>query len=309
MSPIDPGETGQPHCREGRRGSLAPPFKTIAWNGISLAVPGAWDLGTLGENHLLFGENREPRLEITWTEGPARGSFENQMNRFISRVQKRLGITVSPLSIPFGSVTPDSPVSVAGFFWKSASSRGRGGLVRCKGCKRIAMLRFFDRCESLSDTLMETVVGSYKDTCPGKSCSWQVFGLDLLTPGGFSLYRYSFRPGAFSMAFKAPGQEMTVYSWGPAAFLLLDSGLAGFAGQRINLPDKTPWATEEGGRPCLVWEWQRFPWSFGFLNPHERFRICHDQTLNRLIGFKRVFNHRGGRKPMEGSIICHDITG
>lgn len=309
MSPIDPGEAEQPQCLAEQRPWLASPLKTIAWNGISLEVPGAWDLGTLGENYLLFGENREPRLEITWTEGPARGSFENQMNRFISRVQKRLGITVSPLPIPFSSVTPDSPVFAAGFSWRSTSSRGRGGLVRCKGCKRIAMLRFFDPCDSLSHALMETVVGSYKDTCPGKSCSWQLFGLDLLTPGGGMLDRYSFRPGAFSMAFKAPGQEMTVYSWGPALFLLQNSGLDGFARQRINLPDKTPLATEEGAGPCLVWEWQRFPWSFGFLNPHERFKICHDQTLNRIIGLKRVFNNRRGRKTMEGSIICHDITG
>ncbi len=286
---------------------MASPFKTIAWNGISLEVPGAWDLGAMGLNHLLFGENREPRLEITWTEGPARGSFENQMKRFTSRVQKRLGITVSPLLVPFSPVKPDDPITVAGFSWKSASSWGRGGLVRCKRCQRISMLRFFDRCDPLSDSLVESIVGSYEDNCSRESCSWQLFGLNLSTPDGFRISRYSFRPGAFSMAFKAPGQGMTVYSWGPASFLLLTSGLAGFARQRIDLPDKTPLAEEEGGGPSLVWEWQRFPWSFGFLQSYERFRICHDRTINRIIGLKLVSNSREGRKKMEGSIIYHDI--
>ncbi len=307
MSPIKDGETDQGKCREERRPSQASQFKTIAWNGISLAVPEEWDLGAMGLNHLLFGENREPSLEVTWTEGSARGSLEKQMKRFTSRVRKRLGITVSPLRIPFSPVNPGSPVTVAGFSWKTATCWGRGGLVLCNRCRRISMLRFFDRWHPLSDSLVSTIVGSYEDGCGKEGCSWQLFGLGLSTPGGFRLGRYSFRPGAFSMAFKGRGQGMTVYSWGPASFLLLKGGLAEFARQRIDLPDKAPLQGEGETGSSLVWEWQRFPWNFGLLQSYERFRICHDRTINRILGLKLVSNSREGRKKMEGSIIYHDI--
>ena len=307
MCPIDDGATDQAKWREEGRPWPASPFKTIAWNGISLAVPEEWDLGAMGLNHLLFGENREPTLEVTWTEASARGSLEKQMKRFTSRVRKRLGITVSPLGIPFNPAKNGSPVTVAGFSWKSASSHGRGGLVLCHRCRRIAMLRFFDRCQSLSESLVSTIVGSYEDGCGKDGCSWQLFGLILSTPGGFRLDRYSFQPGAFSMAFRGRGQGMTVYSWGPASFLLLKGGLAEFARQRIDLPDKAPLPGEGENGASLVWEWQRFPWNFGFLQSYERFRIWHDRTINRILGLKLVSNSREGRKKMEGSIIYHDI--
>jgi hypothetical protein len=307
MSPIKYGATDKAKCREEGWRSPASSFKTIAWNGISLAVPEAWDLGAMGMNHLLFGENREPILEVTWTEGSARGSLEKQMKRFTSRVRKRLGITVFPLGIPFHPAKNGSPVTVAGFSWKSASSHGRGGLVLCHRCRRISMLRFFDRCQPLSESLVLTIVGSYEDGCDKDGCSWQLFGLTLSTPDGFRLDRYSFQPGAFSMAFRGRGQAMTVYSWGPASFLLLKGGLAEFARQRVDLPDKAFLPEEGATGASLVWEWQRFPWNFGFLQSYERFRICHDRPINRILGLQLASNSRDGLKKMEGSIVYHDI--
>ncbi|MCP4115890.1 MAG: hypothetical protein GY737_10880 [Desulfobacteraceae bacterium] len=288
---------------------MAALFKTIAWNGISLEVPGEWDLGAMGRNHLLFGENREPRLEVTWTEVLVWGSLEKQMKRFTVRVRKRLGITVSPLPVLFNQVNPDAPVTLAGFSWKSAASRGRGGLVLCHRCRRIVMFRFFDHYENLSDSLMKTIVGSYEDGCFRDRCSWQLFGLNLSTPDGFRLCRYSFRPGAFFMEFKAQGQGMTVYSWGPASFLLQGGGLEGFARQRADLPDKIPVSGEGETGPFLVWEWQRFPWAFGLLQSYQGFRIWHHRTKNRILGLKCLSNSKEGRKQMEGAIIFHDTKG
>ncbi len=276
--------------------------KNIAWNGISLDLPMAWDFVNLGYDHLLMGENNEPVFEISWTRKPLRGSLETQMERFSSRVQKRLGITVHPLSAPLTWAKSDLKMTIAGFSWESVSSRGKGLLISCNSCQRISMLRFFAHSKTITDSLMESVVRSYHDSCGRKGIDWKLFGLNLSTPEGFRLLNYSFRPGSFMMAFKAKGQGLTVYSWGPASFLLLKDELEDFARKRVSLPDLMPMSEECNGGDSLVWEWRGFPWPLGFWQRNERFRIFHDKGIDRIIGLKSISNTRDGWKIMEGSI-------
>jgi len=274
-----------------------------------------WNFATLGHDHLLMGVNNDPVLEITWTRKPFQGSLETQMERFSSSVEKRLGIKVSPFSIHLNSVKPDSKMTLAGFSWESVSSRGKGFLIRCSQCQQISMLRFFASSKTMTDSLMELVVLSYDDSCGEKGIHWKLFGLNLSTPEGFSLITYSFRPGSFMMDFKARGERLTVYSWGPASFLLLKYGaqkdgsgkdglekerLEKFARKRLVIPHAMPLSGECSQGSFLVWEWRRFPWFFGFIQRHERLRIILNRKENRIIGLKHVSRSRDEWKIMEG---------
>jgi len=259
-----------------------------------------WSFATLGHDYLLMGKNNDPVLEITWTRKPFQGSLETQMERFSSSVEKRLGIKVSPFSIHLNSVKPDSKITMAGFSWESVSSRGKGFLIRCNQCQQISMLRFFTNAKTMTDSLMESVVLSYDDSCGGKGVDWKLFGLNLSTPEGFSLITYSFRPGSFMMEFKARGQRLIVYSWGPASFLLLREGLEKFVRKRLFLPDRIFLSGECREGSFLVWQWRRWPWLFGFMQRHERFRVIHNIKNNRILGFKYASSSRDGWKIMEG---------
>jgi len=277
---------------------LETPFKNIAWNGISLDVPMEWSFVTLDHDHLLMGENNDPVLEITWTMKPLGGSLETQMERFSLCLEKRFGMKVSSLVTPLNPVKSHLKMTMAPFAWESASSRGKGFLIRCSQCRRISMLRFFARDKTKSP--WDAIGLSYDDMCGGKGVDWNLFGLKLSTPEGFNLITYSFRPGSFMMEFKAQGQRLIVYSWGPASFLLLRDGLEEFARKRLFLPDKIPLAGECSEGSFLVWQWSRLPWPFGFMQRHERFKVIHNRKNNRILGFKYASRSRDGWKIIKG---------
>lgn len=312
---------------------MAGVFKKVAWNGICLEVPGDWNIVTLGHDHFLMGKNNDPVLEITWTRKPLPGGLDSQMERFSVSVQKRLGITVRPLELPFIPQTPipRTPdqtnclkMTMAGFFWESASSRGRGALLMCSQCRIIAMLRFFSPCKNLSDSLMERIVLSFDDQCDKKRIDWNLFGLDLSIPEEFTLLNHRFRPGSFMITFKARAERLTVYSWGPASFLLPDGGpgaepdtepcaefnagardrLKKFAQKRLTLPHTLPLFGQCDQGSFLIWEWPKPPWFLSFFKPYEVFRIVHNRKKNRILGVKFTSTSKSmdGWKIIEGLI-------
>ena len=264
-------------------------FKHIAWNGISMDVPMDWQVATLGVDHLSMEDNNGPALEITWAGKFQPGRLETLMTRFVQRAQQRFAMAVVPLALPLDRVTLDSGMDLAWFSWAASPSRGEGVLMGCSQCRRLFILRFFKGVENLSDGLMEKVVLSFKENCGKGPGHWELFGLELFTPEGFSLSNYSFRPGSFMMDFKARCQSLTAYSWGPAAFLLSTDNLEAVARKRVDLPDTVPRAGWCDHDPFLAWDWEGIAWPLGFLRQRQSFRIHHKRKINRIIGLKSSF--------------------
>ena len=90
--------------------------KKIAWNGICLKIPPAWEIDSLDADHMLIGEDGSPRTEIKWTEAPKQFTLEKYLKKFIFQSQKMLNIKIHELP------TPESFSHPAGhfeffFFW------------------------------------------------------------------------------------------------------------------------------------------------------------------------------------------------
>ncbi len=261
-------------------------LKQIAWNGICLDVPEKWQVATLDAGHLFLEDNNGPALEITWAGKFKPGCLDTLMTRFVQRAQQRFSMAVTPLDLPLDPAIHDAEMDLAWFSWAARPSRGKGVLMGCSQCRRLFILRFFAGAENLAEVLMQRVVLSFKEGCGKGPGRWKLFGLDLLTPEGFKLSNYSFRPGAFMLDFKARGQGLTAYSWGPAAFLLLTDSLEAVARKRVDLPDTAPRSGVHDHDPFLAWDWEGVPWPLGRLRQRQAFRVHHNQTNNRIIGLK-----------------------
>ncbi|WP_300464716.1 hypothetical protein [Desulfobacula sp.] len=265
--------------------------KTIAWNGIALNVPLTWEIDSLDTTHLLIGEDGSPKVEIKWTDSPSRFTLETYLKRFISQSQKRLTIKIHELPTPRSFSHPEKNFEFFFFSWTSTSSTGNGVLIFCSLCKRLTMIRFFSDSRIDPPSLPALILMSFTDHPPSDQTHWQVFDLKFSTPRSFELLEYSFKPGCYIINVKHKKTIQTIFSWGPASFLLTRTSLSEFASQR--LPQLKGLANTGVCIRGNYLEWSYRPARFKnaqilpFLSRYSLFtvfRICHDQKKNRILG-------------------------
>lgn len=267
------------------------PFKTIAWNKISLDVPECWQIDSLDAAHMMISRNGAAAVEIKWTDSPRQFNLAAYLKKFIVQSQKRLKIQITELAEPPLFSHPVSHFEFFFFSWTGTASNGTGVLVFCSVCKRLTLIRFFDHSSMVPPSVAGLVLASFADHSVTGQTRWQVFGLTFFCPSAFNLLEYSFKPGCYSIELKDKKTTLTVFSWGPARFLLSQASLAQFAVQQ--LPQLKGFAT--AGSCCrgnyLEWSFQkgrfknadRLPF-FSRFTVFRLFRICHDQTDNRILG-------------------------
>ncbi len=264
--------------------------KPIAWNNISIKVPLSWEIESLTKDHMIICEDHTPKLEIKWSEPKRKSSVEQFLKPFISQTQKNLGITIKESAQPQGFKEPDQNQDFLFFTWQGDSGNGNGCIVFCHRCGRLSLLRFFT--SSFKDpSVIQDTIASFKDHTDKSSAFWSVFGMQFFTPNGSKLIAYDFKPGALNLSFKQGRVTFTLYSWGPANFLLSDKRLDQFANERLKLGMPfTQSGTENRGDFCL-WEYQsgltpyirNIPLLSG-LSQYSLFRVTHDTDQNRILG-------------------------
>jgi len=184
--------------------------KKFAWNGVSLRLPMTWEIDSLDKDHVIIGEDTQPRMEIKWTDSPEKFTLERYLKNFIAQTQKKLKIKIYERSTPdsFKQTNPD--LEFFFFSWESASSFGRGSLIFCSHCKKFSLIRFFSKSKTF-DLLQESILLSYKDHSNDGHNYWQVFGLHFSTPHKFSMTDYNFKPGCYILNFESKKTKLTVH--------------------------------------------------------------------------------------------------
>lgn len=285
------------------------PSKTIAWNKISIKVPMAWEIDSLDKAHMLIGEEGSPELEIKWTDAPKKFTLEKYLKKFISKSQRILNIKIHELPSPGSFSHPEQHLDLFFFSWESSSSSGNGTLIFCNLCKRLTMIRFFRDTRISPGSPAHLILTSFKDH-PGELTFWHLFGLEFSTPAPFELLEYSFKPGAYILNFKYKKTKLTIFSWGPASFLLSKTDLPGFA--MIRLPQLKGFAKAGVCTRGNYLEWAYRQGRFKnaeilpFFNRYSLFtlfRICHDKQSNRILGVMIDSSKNFETKLIKGSII------
>ncbi len=284
--------------------------KTIAWNGISLQVPLTWEIDSLDAEHLLIGEDGATRIEIKWTEAPKRFTLEKYLKKFISQSQKKLKIGILEQPTPELFSHPVKEFEFFFFSWESASSKGQGTLIFCSLCKRLTLVRFFSGSEIGINSLSAMILTSFRDHPVAGRIQWQVFGLEFSCPESFNLMEYSFKPGCYIITLKHKRKILTIFSWGPALFLLSKTSLSEFASQRLP-------RLKGFGKTGVCARGNTIEWSYRhgrfknaeilpFLSRFSLFtvfRITHDQQSNRIFGIMVDSPDRFEHDLLKGSMI------
>ena len=265
--------------------------KSIAWNEIVLKVPSAWEIDSLDTTHILIGKDGTPKLEIKWTDSPKQFTLEKYLKRFIAQSQRTLNIKILELPAPESFLHPNNNFKFFFFSWESASSNGNGTLIFCSCCKKLTMIRFFSTSKISFNSLKDLILSSFCDHPTGNETDWQLFGLNFSTPQNFKLLEYSFKPGCYIINFKHKKTILTIFSWGPALFLLEEASLSEFATTR--LPKLQGFATTG---VCSLGNYLEWSYSHGlFKNAailplfnrykfYTLFRICNNTPDNRIFG-------------------------
>lgn len=287
-----------------------PLSKAVAWNGTAFKIPDAWEIDSLDPTHVMISENGSPRAEIKWTESSPSTPLERQFKKFTARSQRLLKIIIQEEPPPPYFSHPNPGFDVFFFSWKDTSSAGTGALIYCRHCRRLSLIRFFFPDRFLPDSSAHGLLTSFTDHPVTGRVSWQLFGMSFSTPENFRLTEYRLEPGCFSFQFLAQNIHLTVFSWGPASFLLADKTLAEFAKER--LPELT------GSAAAGIYDRGNYlEWSFRqglfknagrlpFLSLCSRFilfRISHDKQNNRIYGVKIDSPRAFEIDLMKGSIL------
>lgn len=284
-------------------GSVSPAaWKSIAWNGVSFAVPGGWEPGRIGRRHLLLESDPGPAMEIKW--GAVKGRFSRrrllrELRRRVSRA--RGALRERPLAGEWRAAL--SEFETAGFQWEAAGERALGVLLYCAACRTASLVQFFDRSQTpATERTAARVLASFRDHRSDGRSAWALYDIVACLPDHFMLERHRFDAGRFVLQFEGRRCRLTLYRWAPAAVLLRNRSLAVFAEAAAGGAglECRPLAIAghpgvEGRDPAARGRLARLKTRLGIAR-FRRLRLWHVAGRNRILGIRL-----DGRRPIEDS--------
>ncbi len=224
----------------GRAGLTAGERAPLAWNGLRLRVPVAWEPVRLGRDYLGLESSAGPVMEARWRAGAGNLEPADVARRMFSRSPHDCRIddaAVPPSWLAALSGRRNAAFAIPG----SPASRGVASL--CRGCGTLVAVRFFDETPDgggVAEDVGREVLASLADH-GGAGTSFELYGIRFSAPAGYRLERFSFKPGRFDLEFSGPGRTLAFSRFAPADALLGRTDLAAFAGRHL-VPAGAGWA-------------------------------------------------------------------
>lgn len=280
----------------------------IAWNGISLSVPAAWQVGRLDQRHLIFEDNGAAVMEIKWDQIRGRFSVKSHLKRLAAARGRRVKVDFGAWALPAEWAKALEGFQAEGFEWNTPGFSGRGVVLYCPVCRTATLIQFFIGHSRLTINHAAAILGSYRDHRDHGRTVWSLFDIRAVLPQGYLLSEYAFKPGNFSLGLTDRGRSLTLFRWAPAAALLGDQPLGIFASAAIGLSADQFTADTVGGYPAVRWHIGKGAWKFwplgrmGGASPYRQGCIWHVEEPNRILGVSLA-----DRRPIAGghlSEIC-----
>ncbi len=231
-------------------------------------------------------------MEVKW--GPVRGAFSHQ--RYFRRLRT--------LGTAAGAVARCSPLPAAwepalgrydakGFSWAGGGVAATGAIFYCPRRRTAGLIQFFHAPEAPADARRTAAVLERLHLPEERrGTHWAVFDIRAELPEGFRLIRHRFEPGRFTLAFASGRCRVELVRWAPAAVLLHDRDLEGFARSAAGggalrfaaMRDEDP-AAVEGQSPEPAGLIERLAANMGRRTVC-RMRLWHVAARNRILGIR-----------------------
>ncbi|EFL51625.1 conserved hypothetical protein [Solidesulfovibrio fructosivorans JJ]] len=264
-----------------------PPLAAMAWNGVSLDVPGDWRPARLGLGYLYFEDPDGPAFEFKWRPGAGRKGMEAALRALTPKGEASAGATLPPEWL-----RPLHDFELMPLSWSKNGRAGLGAALFCPECGMAAVFQAFgpgDGPDAAMRRLVAKVLASLRHHDPGPP-AFRLFGLSFTPPSGFMLCSHTFVPGRFSLSFAAGRQRLDIVRLAPADVLLERSHLAEVAALAFGCDDRT--RREEGSLAGCPAVWLASRQGTGFPDALARGlgrqgRLCvmrHEAGVNKLLG-------------------------
>jgi len=204
-------------------------WKELAWNGIRLAVPPDWEPARIEAHRLLLESESGPAMEVKW--GPVRGGFSHQRHwRRLRRLGAAAGAAARRCPLPAAWEPALDRYDAMGFCWAGGGAAATGALFVCPRRRTAGLIQFFHAPGAPADPgRTAAVLDRLHLPEANEGTRWAVFDICAELPEEFRLIRHRFEPGRFTLAFAAHRCRVELARWAPAAVLLNNRGLEGFA--------------------------------------------------------------------------------
>jgi hypothetical protein len=193
----------------------------IAWNGLRIDVPFAWDARVLGQRHLVFENDFQPQLQIRW-EQPARHhprALETGATRFAAQMgsiipENRFPQALQQLKANFAKI----------ICYENEAGMVTGGTCQCAGCHTVLLFQLLCDDRTLlteAATCLSTIL--CHDNLENL---WRIQDFSLSLPITFSLQDYTFGSGLTRLSFHSEDLCLQTGRIGPADTRLNRQSLA-----------------------------------------------------------------------------------
>ncbi|MGB5987295.1 MAG: hypothetical protein WBG37_18465 [Desulfobacterales bacterium] len=266
--------------------------RTVAWNGIRVEVPGAWELSAIAQRYLAWESQGQPAMELRWNRIRGPFSFERTLKGLWRGRFRRGSGGFIPWLLPEAWTRILAHHRMQGFGWQTPQIKAHGLLLHCRRCATATLIQVFDGFAGSpvpDHQLWESLLAGFQDhENRDEQRLWRIYDLQARLPEPFDLKAFQFQPGHFRLEFTETGNHLTLHRWCPAAVLLGDTDLKGFAlGQGLLAGSGSQPQVESQGRR-LSWTdrpeacsrlafWRRQP-------EHRQGRIWHLEEANRILG-------------------------
>lgn len=259
----------------------------LAWNGLSLTVPGTWHPARLGQRHLYLEDDQGPVFEWKWRTGAGRGGMEAALRALTPKHRARAGE-----ALPDNWLAALNDYELMPLSWAQEGRSGLGAALFDPASGMAAVFQAYGGPDGPDRALCDRIAGvlaSLRLDRPG-SPAFQVYGLTFTPPPGFFLSAFEFLPGRFSLSFAARRRRLDIVRLAPADVLLGREDLAAVAGRAFGF--------EAGARPesgqvaghAAVWlasrqrarGWDAVLRALG--RPGRLAVLRHEPSVNKLIG-------------------------
>lgn len=255
--------------------------RLIAWNGVRLHIPTAWEVRVSGQRHLVFEKDFQPQLQIRW---------EKLVQHTPRYLQKRLSKFASQL----GSIIPDNlfPTEFEqlkdnfGLVTCFQDERGmvKGGICLCPDCHTLVLFQMLSTDPAI---LREVSLCLTAFSCHDHSeILWSVQDFSLCLPVSFILKDYTFGAGLTRFSFCSSDLFLQTCTLGPADIRLSRQPLVEIFITLTGTPD-LELVLGEDNTSCEGYRTPTIPKQIFYRlrreKPFIRAKIWHDTVSNRIL--------------------------
>jgi hypothetical protein len=206
----------------------------IGWQGITVRVPSAWELGAIGgtfrSGSLRLDDGDRPRLEVKWSFDPS-AKIEQILDKYLRTITKKTRgrATINrQVRVVSKGAKPQKSLCSFGVDTEAVTTGGRQGpaehargvIWRCKSCHRIVLAQVVGWGRERVDALASEVLGSLEDHGSDDRLTWAVYGMICRVPQRLALEGQKLMAGYLELSFLDRQERLQVRRWGMAGIAL-----------------------------------------------------------------------------------------